>query len=209
MQHFSNSDRRVLQHAASYGFYCIHMTSKLLFRPDLIHTGKYSFDGCTATRQAQHKLNDLLHVAIRYICLLSNAHILLHFTTVVSSELLSCIKGNSTWNESLKLHILFFEHTLLVYSATAYSWVCYDFEFVYRRARNVLSFCWNTNCRLTCSRHTAYCPLLLLLFFCFFLWGWDLRHQVLRPLLAYCTAPDDRWGWLWSNWWNEDWQRKP
>jgi hypothetical protein len=21
--------------------------------------------------------------------------------------------------------------------------------------------------------------------------GWDLRHQVLRPLLAYCTAPDD------------------
>jgi hypothetical protein len=33
--------------------------------------------------------------------------------------------------------------------------------------------------------------------------GWDLRHQVLRPLLAFCTAPDDRWGWLWSNWWNE------
>jgi hypothetical protein len=26
----------------------------------------------------------------------------------------------------------------------------------------------------------------------FFLMGWDLRHQVLRPLLAYCTAPDDR-----------------
>jgi hypothetical protein len=22
-------------------------------------------------------------------------------------------------------------------------------------------------------------------------------------------APDDRWGWLWSNWWNEDWQGKP
>jgi hypothetical protein len=20
---------------------------------------------------------------------------------------------------------------------------------------------------------------------------------------------DDRWGWLWSNWWNEDWQGKP
>jgi hypothetical protein len=39
--------------------------------------------------------------------------------------------------------------------------------------------------------------------------GWDLLHQVLRPLLAYCTAPDDRWGWLWSNWWNEDWQGKP
>jgi hypothetical protein len=22
-------------------------------------------------------------------------------------------------------------------------------------------------------------------------------------------APDDRWGWLWSSWWNEDWQGKP
>jgi hypothetical protein len=28
----------------------------------------------------------------------------------------------------------------------------------------------------------------------FFLVGWDLRHQVLRPLLAYCTAPNDRRG---------------
>jgi hypothetical protein len=43
----------------------------------------------------------------------------------------------------------------------------------------------------------------------FFFVRWDLRHQVLRPLLAYCTAPDDRWGWLWSIWWNEDWQGKP
>jgi hypothetical protein len=43
----------------------------------------------------------------------------------------------------------------------------------------------------------------------FFLVGWDLRHQVLRPLLAYCTAPNYRWGWLWSNLWNEDWQGKP
>jgi hypothetical protein len=22
-------------------------------------------------------------------------------------------------------------------------------------------------------------------------------------------APDDRWWWLWSNWWNGDWQGKP
>jgi hypothetical protein len=22
-------------------------------------------------------------------------------------------------------------------------------------------------------------------------------------------TPDNRWGWLWNNWWNEDWQRKP
>jgi hypothetical protein len=25
----------------------------------------------------------------------------------------------------------------------------------------------------------------------------------------FVSAPDDRWGWLWSNWWNEDWQGKP
>jgi hypothetical protein len=36
----------------------------------------------------------------------------------------------------------------------------------------------------------------------------------LSPL--YCShfwpivpAPDDRWEWLWSSWWNEDWQGKP
>jgi hypothetical protein len=32
----------------------------------------------------------------------------------------------------------------------------------------------------------------LLIHLLFFFVGWDLRHQVLRPLLAYCTAPDDR-----------------
>jgi hypothetical protein len=27
--------------------------------------------------------------------------------------------------------------------------------------------------------------------------------------LAYCPSPDDRWWWLWSNRWNENWQGKP
>jgi hypothetical protein len=32
----------------------------------------------------------------------------------------------------------------------------------------------------------------------------------LNPLgTAATTGPDDRWWWLWSNWWNEDWQGKP
>jgi hypothetical protein len=31
----------------------------------------------------------------------------------------------------------------------------------------------------------------------FLLVGWNFR---------YCPAPDDRWWWLWRNWWNEDWQ---
>jgi hypothetical protein len=34
--------------------------------------------------------------------------------------------------------------------------------------------------------------------------GWDCGH--FWPIVP---APDDRWGWLWSNWWNEDWQWKP
>jgi hypothetical protein len=40
--------------------------------------------------------------------------------------------------------------------------------------------------------------------------GVELRWQLLRPLLAYCTSPsnDDRWWWAWSIWWN-GWQRKP
>jgi hypothetical protein len=29
-------------------------------------------------------------------------------------------------------------------------------------------------------------------YFFLLLLGWDLRHQELRPLLASCTAPDDR-----------------
>jgi hypothetical protein len=33
---------------------------------------------------------------------------------------------------------------------------------------------------------------LLSTIYLFFLVEWDLRHQVLRPLLAYCTAPNDR-----------------
>jgi hypothetical protein len=47
------------------------------------------------------------------------------------------------------------------------------------------------------------------LLFLLFLVGWDWVHMVLRPILAYVPAPDDRWWWLWSNWWNKDWQGKP
>jgi hypothetical protein len=43
--------------------------------------------------------------------------------------------------------------------------------------------------------------------------GYSLASRSTCPL--YCghfwpivPAPDDRWGWLWSNWWNEDWQGK-
>jgi hypothetical protein len=47
-----------------------------------------------------------------------------------------------------------------------------------------------------------------------FLWFFIASGVGLSPL--YCghfwpivPAPDDGWGWLWSNWWNEDWQGKP
>jgi hypothetical protein len=44
--------------------------------------------------------------------------------------------------------------------------------------------------------------------FFFFWWGGTY-------VTRYCghfwpiVQPDDRWGWLWSNWWNGDWQGKP
>jgi hypothetical protein len=38
----------------------------------------------------------------------------------------------------------------------------------------------------------------------------SLARLVLWPLFwPIVPAQGDRWGWLWSNWWNEDWQEKP
>jgi hypothetical protein len=42
----------------------------------------------------------------------------------------------------------------------------------------------------------------IILFFIFFIASWDHFWPIV-------PAPDDKWGWLWSNWWNEDWQGKP
>jgi hypothetical protein len=53
------------------------------------------------------------------------------------------------------------------------------------------------------------------------LWPFHIRHRLIFFLFVrwdfgYCghywpivPAPDDRWGWLWRNWWNKDWQGKP
>jgi hypothetical protein len=51
--------------------------------------------------------------------------------------------------------------------------------------------------------------LLGIIFLLLFIVGWDWVHLVLWPLLACCTTADDRRQWMWSNWWNEDWQGKP
>jgi hypothetical protein len=45
---------------------------------------------------------------------------------------------------------------------------------------------------------------LCLYYFLLFLAGWDWGHY-----WRILPAPDDRWWWLWSNSWNEDWQGKP
>jgi hypothetical protein len=62
---------------------------------------------------------------------------------------------------------------------------------------------WNWFGRVWCWRN-------LTIIFLLFLAGWDWRE-----FTWYCgqywpivPAPDDRWWWLWSNWWNEDWQGK-
>jgi hypothetical protein len=39
--------------------------------------------------------------------------------------------------------------------------------------------------------------------------GVGLSPLYCRHFWPIVAAPDDRWGWLWSNWWNEDWQGKP
>jgi hypothetical protein len=39
-------------------------------------------------------------------------------------------------------------------------------------------------------------------------WGETESTWYVSHYLAIVPAPDDRW-WLWSSWWNEDWQGKP
>jgi hypothetical protein len=43
----------------------------------------------------------------------------------------------------------------------------------------------------------------------FFLWGGTESTRYCGHFWPIVKAPDDRWGWLLSNWWNEDWQGKP
>jgi hypothetical protein len=52
-------------------------------------------------------------------------------------------------------------------------------------------------------RHVAY-----IMSWLFFLWG---GTKSLSTAATSCLLykPHDRWGWLWSNWWNKDWQGKP
>jgi hypothetical protein len=71
-------------------------------------------------------------------------------------------------------------------------------------ATSVFRLCFSKTFVLTYYTSSSYYFLLLL-----FLVGWDWVHLVLRPLLACCTSPYDRWWWLWNNWWNANWQGKP
>jgi hypothetical protein len=41
----------------------------------------------------------------------------------------------------------------------------------------------------------------------FILVGWNFEYC--GHYWPIVPAPDDRWWWLWRNWWNEDWQGKP
>jgi hypothetical protein len=46
-------------------------------------------------------------------------------------------------------------------------------------------------------------------FFSFSGWGEPESTWYVGHCWPIVLAPDDRWWWLWSSWWNEDWQRKP
>jgi hypothetical protein len=48
----------------------------------------------------------------------------------------------------------------------------------------------------------------LFYYFLYYWWG-GTKSRYCGHLWPIVPAPDDRWGWLWSNWWNEDWQGKP
>jgi hypothetical protein len=52
-------------------------------------------------------------------------------------------------------------------------------------------------------------PHILFLLLLLLLVGWDQVPRYCGHFGPIVQAPDDRWGWLWSNWWNEDWQGKP
>jgi hypothetical protein len=68
---------------------------------------------------------------------------------------------------------------------------------VFSRCRGNVStemFRSNGCCTLTCS---------------FIASGVELSPLYCSNFWPIVPAPDDRWGWLWSNWWNEDWQGKP
>jgi hypothetical protein len=51
--------------------------------------------------------------------------------------------------------------------------------------------------------------LLLLLLLLLFLVGWEWVSWYCVHCWPIVPAPDDRWWWLWRNWWNKDWQGKP
>jgi hypothetical protein len=42
-----------------------------------------------------------------------------------------------------------------------------------------------------------------------FVVGWDWVFWYCGHYWSIVPAPDDRWWWLWRNWWNVDWQGKP
>jgi hypothetical protein len=49
------------------------------------------------------------------------------------------------------------------------------------------------------------------IFLLLFLVGWDWVSWYCGHYwpIVLVPAPDDRWWWLWRNWWNADWQGKP
>jgi hypothetical protein len=45
-------------------------------------------------------------------------------------------------------------------------------------------------------------------FFLLFLVGWDWVSWYRGRYWPIVPAPDDKWWWLWRNWWKKDWQGK-
>jgi hypothetical protein len=66
--------------------------------------------------------------------------------------------------------------------------------------RKMSSSCWNIlpSCFLDCFIFFSY-------FFLLFWVRWDWVSWYCSHYWPNVPAPDDRWWWLWRNWWKEDW----
>jgi hypothetical protein len=67
---------------------------------------------------------------------------------------------------------------------------------------------WPHKCRVTEVKAQFQTEDVLMCCF-FFKWGGTKSTRYWGHFWPVVQAPDDRWGWLWSNWWNEEWQGKP
>jgi hypothetical protein len=72
-----------------------------------------------------------------------------------------------------------------------------------------LNHMWNSLSKGLWHRRLVYTWSFIYFFFSFSWWGETESTWYVGHCCPIVPAPDDRGWWLWSSWWNEDWQGKP